>query len=135
MENNIISLLREPGASVAVVGATDSPHKYGARIYRDLKAKGFPVFPVNRHRRKVDGDQAYQTLADLPEEPTVIDFVVPPDQTLKVLEQALELGYTNVWIQPGAGSRNVREFLEENDFNYLTDACIMVSAPKPRSAA
>ena len=28
---------------LAVVGATDDPAKFGGRIYRDLKAKGFRV--------------------------------------------------------------------------------------------
>ena len=33
--------------SIAVVGATDDLSKYGARIYRDLKAKGYRVFYVD----------------------------------------------------------------------------------------
>lgn len=128
---HITSLLAAPGATVAVVGATDSLYKYGSRIYRDLKAKGYPVYAVNPYRDTVDGDPAFATLADLPEEPTVIDFVVPPDQTLEVLEQALALGYNNVWVQPGAESARVVEFLDDHGFNYLVDACIMVSAPRP----
>jgi predicted CoA-binding protein len=129
--DNITSLLAAPGACVAVVGATDSSHKYGARIYRDLKRKGFPVYAVNPYRATVDGDPAYASLADLPEPPTVVNFVVPPDQTLTVLEQALELGYTDVWVQPGAESSRVLEYLDDHGFNYLVNACIMVSAPRP----
>lgn len=125
------SLLAAPGATVAVVGATDALYKYGARIYRDLKSKGFPVYAVNPNRQTVDGDPSYATLADLPVRPTVVNFVVPPDQTLDVLEQALALGYIDVWVQPGAESARVVEFLEDNGFNYLVDACIMVSAPRP----
>lgn len=127
----VTSLLAAPGACIAVVGATDNMRKYGAIIYRDLKRKGFPVYAVNPGRRTVDGDPAYATLADLPEQPTVVNFVVPPDQTLVVLEQALDLGYTDVWVQPGAESSRVLEYLEDNGFNYLTNACIMVSAPAP----
>jgi predicted CoA-binding protein len=128
---HITSLLAAPGATVAVVGATDRLYKYGSRIYRDLKRKGYPVFAVNPNRDTVDGDPCFATLADLPQEPTVIDFVVPPDQTLEVLEQALALGYKNVWVQPGAESARVVEFLDDHGFNYLVDACIMVSAPLP----
>jgi predicted CoA-binding protein len=133
--NDIISLLAAPGASVAVVGATDNPGKYGAVIYRDLKRKGFPVFAVNRHRRTVDGDPAYATLADLPEAPTVVNFVVPPDQTLEVLREAEDLGYLAVWVQPGAESSRVLEYLDDGGFSYLVNACIMVSAPAPVPAA
>lgn len=129
--DNITALLGAPGATVALVGATDSPHKYGSIIYRDLKRKGFPVFAVNPHRETVDGDPAYATLADLPTRPTVVNFVVPPDQTLAVLEQARDLGYMDVWVQPGAESARVLEYLEDAGFNYLARACIMVSAPQP----
>jgi len=40
---DLSELLAETGTSVAVVGATDNPAKYGYVIYRDLKRKGFPV--------------------------------------------------------------------------------------------
>ena len=129
--DHITSLLAEPGATVAVVGATDTAYKYGSRIYRDLKRKGYPVWAVNPHRSTVDGDPAYATLADLPGRPAVINFVVPPDQTLAVLEQARDLGYTDVWVQPGAESARVVEYLDDHGFNYLVNACIMVSAPRP----
>lgn len=123
---DLARLLHEPDASVAVVGATDDPSKYGSVIYRDLKAKGFEVYAVNPNRDTVDGDPAYPTLADLPVRPTVVNFVVPPDQTLRVLEQARDLGLTNVWIQPGAQSAEVHELIDENGFNALVNACIMV---------
>ena len=129
--DSITSLLAAPGATVALVGATENAYKYGSIIYRDLKRKGWPVYAVNPHRETVDGDPAYATLADLPVRPTVLNFVVPPDQTLVVLEQAKELGWMDVWIQPGAESARVMEYLEDEGFNYLASACIMVSAPQP----
>ena len=33
----------------AVVGATDNPEKYGNQIVKDLKKRGYTVFPVNPH--------------------------------------------------------------------------------------
>lgn len=125
---DILTLLTAPDTTVAVVGATDNPSKFGNRIYRDLKAKGFTVFAVNPYRDEVDGDPCWRSVSDLPERPTIVDFVVPPKRTLSVLEECLEAGYTNVWIQPGAENTEVVEYLEEHDFNHLVDACIMVEA-------
>lgn len=131
---DIAHLLMDDDTTVAVVGATDNPAKYGSVIYQDLKEKGFTVYPVNPHRATVDGDRAYPTLADLPEPPTIVNFVVPPHETLRVLEQAKELGVTNAWVQPGAGDAHVVDYLEENGFTYLANACIMVRS-RHRSAA
>lgn len=116
----------EDDTTVAVVGATDDPEKYGSVIYRDLKHKGFRVFPVNPNRPTVDGDRAYPSLADLPEPPTIVNIVVPEPQTLQVLAKARELGFTNVWVQPGAGGSAVIDYLDEHGFTYLANACIMV---------
>ena len=52
---DITELLEQPDATIAVVGATDDPSKYGNVIYRDLKKKGFVVHPVNPNRSQVDG--------------------------------------------------------------------------------
>jgi hypothetical protein len=125
---DIAGLLHDATTTVAVVGATDNPAKYGSVIYRDLKRKGFAVYPVNLHRDQVDGDKAYPTLADLPEPPTIVNVVVPPDQTLHVLGEALELGLTNIWLQPGAEDPAALRYLQEHDFAYLANACIMVAS-------
>lgn len=125
---DIAELLKEPGVSIAVVGANDHPEKYGSVIYRDLKRKGFKLFPVNFTRPTVDGDQAYKNISDIPEKPTIINFVTPPAATLKVLKECLAKGFMNVWIQPGAEDPDVLRFVQENHFNYLANACIMVES-------
>jgi predicted CoA-binding protein len=125
---NIAALLDEPDTTVAVVGATDNPAKYGYLIYRDLKRKGFTVFPVNPNRTTVDGDETFASCDELPARPTIVNIVVPPWVTVEILEKCLELGLKNVWVQPGAESSEVMSYLEDNDFNYLANACIMVQS-------
>ena len=112
--------------TVAVIGANDNPDKYGGRIYRDLKNKGFTVYPINPNRDVVDGDPTFASLADLPEPPAIVNFVVTPVRTLRILEQCKELGLMNAWIQPGAESPEVVEYLEAEGFNFLVNSCIMV---------
>jgi predicted CoA-binding protein len=126
--NDIAKLLHRDDTTVAIVGATDDPGKYGSVIYRDLKRKGFDVFAVNPNRDTVDGDPAYRSLDALPTAPTIVNIVVPPAATLAVLKKADELGYRNVWVQPGAESPEVMQYLTERDFNYLANSCIMVQS-------
>ena len=125
---NIVDLLDEPDTTVAVVGATDNPSKYGSIIYRDLKRKGYRVFPVNPNRSTVDGDRAYDHLQDLDRDPTIVNIVVPTEVTLEILGQCLEMGLMNVWLQPGTESPESMGFLQRNNFNYLANACIMVES-------
>ncbi len=125
---DIAALLDEPDTTLAVVGATDNPSKYGSVIYRDLKRKGFIVYPVNPNRTVVDGDRTFATLAEIPRKPMIVNIVVPPEVTIKILQQCLDLGLMNVWLQPGSESPEVLTFLQEHDFNYLANACIMVQS-------
>lgn len=124
----LVDLLESAETTIAVVGATTNPSKYGNIIYHDLKSKGFEVFAVNPYRDEVDGDPCWRSLSDLPEAPTIVDIVVPPARTLTVLQECLDLGLMNVWIQPGAGDQAVRDFVEAHDFNGLVGPCIMVAA-------
>ncbi|MFQ5604686.1 MAG: CoA-binding protein [bacterium] len=125
---DIAALLDEESTTIAVVGATDNPTKYGSVIYRDLKRKGFTVYPVNPKRKTVGGDNAYANLAAIPQKPTIVNIVVPPEMTVQVLQQCLEMNLKNIWVQPGAESPEVLTFLQENQFNYLANACIMVQS-------
>ena len=113
---------------IAIVGATDAPGKYGGIIYRDMKAKGYRVVPVNPARPTVDGDPTVASLRDLDEVPDIVNVVVPPARTLQVLDDAAELGDVAVWIQPGAADAAVRARVEELGLPALIDACIMVQS-------
>ena len=122
------ALLEDPATSIAVVGAGDDPTKWGGRIYRNLKAKGFRVLAVNPGRKTVDGDPCYPSVAALPEDPTIVDFVVPPRVGLEVLRECLALGLKRVWLQPGAEDDAVVEFAAAHGFAFRAHDCIMVQA-------
>lgn len=113
---------------IAVVGASDHLHKYGAKIYRDLKSKGYHVYPVSLVNDTVDGDPAYKDLGDLPVKPDIVNIVVPPPRTRRIVARCVELGIRHIWIQPGAGDGEIYQYLDEHDVHYLANACIMVQS-------
>ena len=126
MNNPVSARLALPDPLIAVVGATDHPAKYGGKIYRELKTKGYRVVPVNPGRATVDGDIAFASVADLPEPPDIINVVVPPSRTLLLLDQIADMDDVAVWIQPGAADDAVRDRVNELGFPVLIDACIML---------
>ncbi|MGI9609906.1 MAG: CoA-binding protein [Acidimicrobiia bacterium] len=128
MSTDLTPLLSEPGTSLAVVGATDHPSKYGGIIYRDLKRKGYPVFAVNPYRDTVDGDPCWANVSDIPETPDIVVLVVPAKRGLGVIADSAEAGAMNIWIQPGAFSSDLRDALDDGGFSWLAEACVMVRA-------
>lgn len=131
MNKDLTPILLEPGTSLAIIGATDTPGKYGGIIYRDMKRKGFTVFGVNPGRSTVDGDTCYPSVLDLPEVPTIAVFVVPAPRGVRVLADCQEAGIKNIWVQPGAFSSEFRTALEAGDFDWVAEACVMVRARVP----
>jgi predicted CoA-binding protein len=120
--------LRSSDTVIAVVGATDSPWKYGGKIYCDLKAKGFQVRAVNPNRETVDGDPTYPTLAAVPGGIDIVDLVVPAEIGSLIVADAAELGLTHVWFQPGAESPTVIAQAEAAGLDVIHHQCIMVRA-------
>jgi predicted CoA-binding protein len=125
---DLTQLLDDPGTTFAIVGATDSPGKYGGIIYRDLRGKGWQVYAVNPARTSVAGDPCWANVSDLPVIPTIAVLVVPADRGLEVLADCSRAGIRHIWVQPGASSRELRQALDAGGFDWLAGACVMVEA-------
>ncbi len=123
---DLVELLNAPGTSLAIIGATDHPSKYGGIIYRDMKRKGWKVYGVNPYRSVVDGDPCYPTVRDLPEKPTMAVFVIPARRGLDVVDDCAAAGVNNIWLQPGAYSIQLGNKLDDGGFNWISEACVMV---------
>jgi uncharacterized protein len=125
-ENKILELLKKNDCTIAVIGATNDSSKYGNIIYRDLKNKKIMVYGINPKATTIDGDKAYHSLEELGFIPDIIDLVVPPKIGMETIKKAVANGYDNFWLQPGAESDEIIQYLEENKKNYLAYACVMV---------
>jgi hypothetical protein len=115
---------------LALVGASRRPEKFGNIILKNMLAKGFTVLPINAGESEIEGLATFPNLraAAAAREIGLVVYVVPPPRTLNSLKEARDLGLKKVWVQPGAGDSLTRKFLEENDFEFLQDACVMVES-------
>ena len=122
----MIESLNNKSNSIALIGSSNDPRKYGNKILLDLTKKGYTVYPVNKKEKQIEGLKAYKNIEMLEEIPSIINFVIPPDEGLVVTRDLVEKGYDNFWYQPGAESDEISEFLKINKKNYIDDKCIMV---------
>jgi len=122
----LIESLKNKSNSIALVGSSNDPRKYGKKILLDLTKKGYTVYPVNKKEKQIEGLKAYKNIEMLEEIPSIINFVIPPNEGLVVTRDLVEKGYDNFWYQPGAESDEISEFLKINKKNYIDDKCIMV---------
>ena len=111
----------------AIVGATDNPEKYGNQVVKNLKNRGYEVYPVNPRLKEIEGIKCYPTLASIPIKVDVVDFVVPPDVTEAILQDCQEMGLTRIWLQPGSESEAAITFCHENNLKVVHSVCVMLS--------
>ncbi len=111
----------------AVVGATDNPEKYGNQIVKNLKSRGYEVYPVNPKLKEIEGLTCYPALAQIPVKVDVVDFVVPPKVTEEILKQCKEQGLDRIWLQPGSESENAINYCHENNLKVVHSVCVMMN--------
>ena len=113
---------------IAVVGVSRKKTKFGNAIYKELKQKGYNVFPINPHMNTFEGDTCYPDLLSLPEKVDAVIINVPPAQTEKVVREAKQAGINKVWLQQGSQSESAIKFCEENEFDCVSNECILMFA-------
>jgi len=114
--------------TLAVVGVSRAGNKFGNTAYRELKSKGYRVYPVHPEAEAIDGDRCYPSLNALPEPADGVLIVVPPQQTEKVVRDAAEAGIRRVWMQQGAESLAAIRFCEEQGIDVVHNECVLMFA-------
>lgn len=113
---------------IAVVGVSRKKTKFGNAIYKELKQKGYNVFPVNPHINTFDGDTCYPDLLSLPENVDAVIINVSTAQTEKVVREAKEAGIKRVWLQQGSQSEAAVKYCEENGIDCVSNECVLMFA-------
>jgi len=111
----------------AVVVATTDIKKYGNEIFRNLKSRGYEVYPVNPRLKELEGTKCYPNLSKIPVKVDVVDFVVPPPVTEEILKECKKLELDRIWLQPGSESEAAIAFCNENNLKVVHDVCVMLN--------
>ncbi len=80
--------------SIAVVGASDNPHKVGGRPILYMKRYGFrgAIYPINPGRAEVQGLKAYASIGEVPEAPDLAVVAVAGDEAVRAVEECAAKG-------------------------------------------
>ncbi len=93
--------------TVAVIGASTDRRKFGNKGVRVFQAAGWRVFPVNPKEPTVEGLPTTASLAEISESLDVVSLYVPPAVGLKLLPAIAAKTPGEVWLNPGAESREL----------------------------
>jgi predicted CoA-binding protein len=123
MIDNFISSKR-----IAVVGMSRSGKKFGNVVGKELKSKGYDIYPIHPHVQEIDGMVCYPDLKSLE---GIVDGVwisIPPQKVPAVLQDAAGIGLKNIWLQQGAWSKEVQQSIDQLGLPVVSKKCILMYA-------
>jgi predicted CoA-binding protein len=90
--------------SVAVIGASNAPHKFGNKAVRAYLRQGWTVYPVNPNEKTVEGLAVYPTISDIPGPVDRVSMYVPASVGIALLDAIKAKGSRELWLNPGSES-------------------------------
>lgn len=127
--NVILNMLggpnREP-RTLAVVGLSDDPTRPSHSVSAYMQRHGYHILPVNPGVAHVLGERSYPSLADLPERPDVVDVFRLPRYIPAIVDEMIELGFQNLWVQLGIINEPAAIKAQSAGINVVMDRCVLI---------
>jgi uncharacterized protein len=113
---------------LAVAGASRDPKKFGGILIKDLKERGFDLYPVNPNAEEIQGIKCYKSVTDLPEDVKHLLMATPKSTSAEVARQAADKKMEMVWIQLMADTPEAVKIIEDAGILLIHKKCIYMFA-------
>lgn len=117
---------------LAFVGASRDSKEFSANVYRQLRDRGYELFPVNPNADEIEGDTCYHSVTELPEGVDGAIVMVPAERSAGIVEECIEHDIPRVWLHKGAGPSSVSDdavaLCREHGIEVVDGACPMMFA-------
>jgi predicted CoA-binding protein len=112
--------------TIAIVGASADPAKFGNKAVRAYLQRGYRVFPIHPTGQTIEGLPAYHSILEVPvEKLDRVSLYLPPEIGLQVIEQIAQKTAREVWLNPCAGSPALIARAQEMGLNIVTGCSIV----------
>jgi predicted CoA-binding protein len=125
-EQKLLRIYEETEA-IAVIGASTTEGKPGHDIPRYLQSQGFRIVPVNPRGGAILGERSYPSLRDVDVPFDVVDVFRPPQEAEAIAREAIAVGATTLWFQPGTHTSEAVALAQEAGLTVVAQSCMGVT--------
>ncbi|MCG6188857.1 CoA-binding protein [Maribellus maritimus] len=118
---------------MAMAGVSRNPKKFGGAIFKELKEKGFDLYPVNPNADEIQGVKCFKSVEELPDHVTHLFVVTPKQETLSVVNAAASKGIKMIWIQQKSDTPEAVKAAADAGIPLIYKKCIMMFADPVQS--
>lgn len=112
---------------VAMVGVSSNRSRASYFVASYLKGGDyFRVYFVNPMIDTLFDEKVYDSLADLPETPDIVDVFRKPSDTPGVLDEAIAAGAKTIWLQLGVSNDEVAKRGTAAGLNVVMNRCLKI---------
>jgi uncharacterized protein len=126
IRNMLAVSTKENPRTLAVIGLSEVPSKPSHYVSEYMRRQGYKIYPVNPSIPEVLGEKSYATLADLPIKPDIVNVFRLPRFIPAIVDQMLQLGLPNLWVQQGIIHHEAAARAEAGGIHVVMDRCIMI---------
>ena len=125
--------------TVAVVGASNKPHRDSYEITGLWIEHGYEVYPINPFvaklsppGNKIHGRTVYSSLKEVPSgiKIDLVDIFRKSIEAGKVVDSAISIGAKSVWLQEGVIDAKAAKRAIQNGLNVAMDVCPYHELPR-----
>jgi uncharacterized protein len=117
---------KENSRTIAVIGLSEVPSKPSHYVSAYMQQHGYKIYPVNPSIQSVLGEKSYASLSELPIQPDIVDVFRLPKFIPAIVDEMLQLGLPNLWVQQGIIHLEAAARAEAGSIHVVMDRCIMV---------
>ncbi|MDX1736647.1 MAG: CoA-binding protein [Alphaproteobacteria bacterium] len=130
--DSYIKYILDKTQHIALVGASDKPHRASFGVMRFLQDKGFKVTPVSPRLsgKTLLGETVYATLADIPERPDLVDIFMNSNDAGSIMDQAIEIKSKFIWLQLEIVNFDAATRAEKNGLKVVMNRCPAIEIPR-----
>ncbi|WP_291125778.1 CoA-binding protein [Flavobacterium sp. UBA6031] len=113
--------------TIAVAGASRNEKSFSASVSAHLRSKNYKVFSINPNFIENNSERnEFKTTADLPSDINNLLVLTSPLQTTSVIQQAVEKGIQNIWIQQKSETPEALDLCRINNIQLVYKHCIFM---------
>jgi predicted CoA-binding protein len=118
--------------TIAVVGASPREARPSHGVMRFLQGRLYRCIPVNPFAAggEILGEQVYARLADIGEPVDMVDIFRRSAAAGAVVDEAIAIGATSVWMQLGVRDDDAARRAEANGLKVVMNRCPAIEIPR-----
>lgn len=113
---------------IAIVGMSRSGKKFGNYASKELKSRGYEIYPIHPEAKEIDGLACYPDMKSIGGKAEAIWISIAPAKVPAVLNEAAALHIKNIWLQQGAWSNEIQQTIDHLGLPVVSKKCILMYA-------